>query len=231
MGNRTTICVGLGVVLLVVAPLTGCGGDDEETPAEKPVDGMFVGKVAGTDAFVAVVSAAAGKDKREARVYVSDGSKLSESFAGSVQRNSFSATSDDEDAKAEGKLSNDSVTGTVKLPDGKTARYVAGRATATAGLYELTVSRKGALTGASAAGVGLTSKSKLRAPGRGALKFADGKRRKFVVTPASGADPGRVRAGEVRLIVLPDGAMSGAGVREGGATDGEPDFFIASSPQ
>ena len=60
--------------------------------------------------------AAAKKDRRDVAVYVSDGSPLNEWLPGSVLRNSFSASSDDHDTEAEGKLSGDSVTGTVKLP-------------------------------------------------------------------------------------------------------------------
>lgn len=233
MGKRARTCVGLGVVLLVSAAATGCGGDDDdgEAPAEKAVDGMFVGKVAGSDAFVAVVAAPGGKDKREAQVYVSDGTKLSEWLPGSVERNILTATSDDDDAQAQGKLRKDSVAGSLKLPDGRTARYEARRATAASGLYELTVSGNGRLSGASAAGVGLTSKSKLRAPGSGSLKFADGNRREFKVTVASDDDRGPLRSGQVRMIVLPDGQMSGAGVLGSNAGHGEPDFYISSSAE
>ena len=207
--------------LLLLAPLSGCGGDDEreDDQAQQPVDGTFVGKVAGTDALVAVVAAPAaeGQDKRDATVYVSDGSRVSESFQGSIAENSFTAASQD-DAEAKGELAGDSVKGSVELPDGESADYEAGRATGASGLYELTVSDKGTLSGASAAGVGLTSKSKLRAPGTGSLKFADGKRRRFKITPASEDSPRRIRDGDVRIVVLPDGQMSGAGA----------DFFIKS---
>jgi hypothetical protein len=221
--------VGVAVVaVLLFAPLAACGGDDDEREAEqKPVDGSFVGKLSGADALVAVVAAPAekGKDKRTATIYVSDGSELSESFTGSITRNSLTATS--EEVEAKGELAGDSAKGTVELPDGKSAKYEARRAIGAAGLYQLTVSKKGTLSGASAAGVGLTSKSRLRVPGKGALKFADGKRRKFEVTNASGGDRGPVRAGELKLIVLPDGQMSGAGARKAGAS--EPEFFLKAS--
>jgi hypothetical protein len=230
MVKGARICISLVPVLLLLAPLPGCGDDDEREVEQKPVDGTFVGKVSGTDALVAVVAspAASGKDKREAQIYVSDGNGLSESFAGSVERNSFTARSGDEGAETSGELAGESVKGTVELPDGKSARYEARRATGASGLYELTVSRKGTLGGASAAGVGVTSKSKLEVPGKGMLKLADGKRRKFEVTAASGGEPGPLRSGQVRLIVLPDGRMSGAGARGPGAGDGETEFFVKS---
>lgn len=51
-------------VLLLLAALAGCGGDEDEA---KPITGTFVGKVSDTDAFVAVVAAPAreGMDRGE----------------------------------------------------------------------------------------------------------------------------------------------------------------------
>jgi hypothetical protein len=227
MVKPAQLSVGL-VALVLLAPLTGCGDDErEDQQAERPVDGTFVGKVSGTDALVAVVASPGAKDPREARVYVSDGTRVSEWFQGEVRSNGFEAKTDD--AEAAGKLAGDSVKGTVKLPGGKSAGYEAARATGAAGLYELTVSAKGTLSGASAAGVALTSKSRLEVPGNGSVKFADGERRKFRVTAAPGSGPGRLRAGQIRLIVLPDGAMSGAGVRRPGSGDETADFFLQSA--
>jgi hypothetical protein len=45
-----------------------------------------------------------------------------------------------------------------------------------------------------------------------------------VVAAAPDGEAGRVRSGEVRLIVLPDGELRGAGARQAGAT--EPEFFV-----
>src|SRR5687768_5300620 len=96
------------VAALVVAPLVGCGGDDErdDEQGQRPVDGTFVGKVSDTDALVAVVAspAARGEDRRDVEVYVSDGRELNERLTGTVQRNRFTATSEDGDAEAEGEL-------------------------------------------------------------------------------------------------------------------------------
>ena len=118
--------------------------------------------------------------------------KLSESLEGPIENNSVSARS--EDAEAEGELTGDGVKGTVTLPGDESADYQASRATGAAGLYELEVARDGTMSGASAAGVGLTSKSKLRAPGSGSLKFADGKRHEFEITAASDKQRGPLRA-------------------------------------
>ena len=190
---------------LLLAGLAGCGGgEDRDADEARPdaVAGTFVGDVTGSDAFVAVVAAPAerGKDTRPVTLYVSDGGRLSESLAGTARGNSFDATSDDGDAKAKGTLQAGSVTGTITLPDGKDAAYRANAATAAAGLYDLTVSAKGRLSGASANGVGLSSEASLRAPGFGRIEFADGEKRRFELT-ADAPDPVRLGAGQVRMIV------------------------------
>lgn len=221
-------------LVLLLTPLAGCGGGDDrdrDKPAEKAVDGTFVGKVGDTSAFVAVVAApAAGKrDRRDVTVYVCDARRLCEWLSGSVSRNSFEATAEDRDADATGKLSAEAATGTVELPDGKTVRYNAARATGPAGLYDLTVSSDGDLSGASEAGVALKGTSTLPEAGRGTLKLADGRRLKFVVTRISADDPFRLRAGEARVIVLPGGQLRGA-AKSRMTDDAEASgFFIRSS--
>lgn len=219
-------------IVLPALMLAACGGGedaDEREAGPKPVDGTYVGKVSKSDAFVAVVAepAARGKDTRPVSLYVSDGGRLSVSLTGAAKGNSFTAASDDDKAEAKGELKADAVSGTVKLPGGEELSYRASRATAAAGLYDLTVSAKGRLSGASANGVGLTSPSSLRAPGFGAIKFADGQRRRFELTTEGAPDPVRLGAGQLRLIVTPDGKLSGAGAAK--SNDGkELDVFIRS---
>jgi hypothetical protein len=215
---------------LLMAPLPGCGGDDGGGGNE-PVTGTFVGRVQGTKAFVAVVASPAreGEDKRNVTVYVCDARRICELFSGSASGDDFEASSDDRDAKANGKLSAKAVTGTIELADRKPIRYKASQATATAGLYDLNVSSNGRLRGASAAGVGLTGRSTAPRPGTGSLKLADGKRLRFDVTSYSAGDPIRLRAGQVRLIVLTGGQLRGAGKSRRTAGGGESEFFIRSS--
>jgi hypothetical protein len=221
IGRRTRSCASLAVLLLLLLGVAGCGDDErEDDQGGRPIEGTFVGKVAGTDALVAVV--AAGGD---ATVYASDGAGGSAELSGAIADNRFSAEAGG--ATAEGELTRDSVKGTVELPGGESGDYEARRATGAAGLYTLEVARDGTLSGASAAGIGLTSKSRLVVPGTGALKFADGERRRFRVTAAPEGERGRVRSGELQLIVLPDGEMRGAGAREAGAS--EPEYFVKSA--
>jgi transposase-like protein len=233
------VAVAAAVVFLVV-PLPGSGGDDgpqagkaeQAARTEQAVDGSFVGKVSRTKAFVAVVAApAAGEqDSRAVQVYVSDGRGLSEWLSGSILDNSFVAKSEDGDTEAKGKLSGDSVTGTVELPGGKTVRYEASPPAGAAGLYDLTVSSDGKLSGVSAAGLAVKGKITLRKRGTGMLKLADGERLEFDVTRNRAGDLIRLRAGQVRLIVLPGGQVRGVGKsRPTAAGGGERGFFIRSS--
>lgn len=228
---------------LALTPVVGCGGggdgggdgdkaaQGDRKAREKAVDGTFVGKLAGTDALVAVVASppVGKKPERDVTVYLSDGERLSEWFAQSVSSNEFAAASDDRDARAKAKLSGKAVSGTIKLPDGKTARFRAQRATGPAGLYELKVTSEGKLKGASSAGVGLTGAATLSEDGEGTLKLADGKRRKFDVHGDVAAEGVRLKAGQVRLIVLRGGELRGVGKqRPAGSSDGS-HFFITSS--
>ena len=217
------------VVLILLVPLAGCGGDDdgEADKKAKPVDGTFVSKVDGTQAFVSVVAAppAKGQDKRVVTVFACDAKSLCEEFAGSASGNSFTLRSAGEKGQAKGTLSADAASGTVEPPDGKTLRYKAPQATATSGLYDLTVSTRGKLRGASAAGVALKGNVKLPPPGSGSLKLADGKRLKFAVV-AGPRKSVRLRPGQVRLIVLPNRQLRGAGrSRKGGKST----FLIRST--
>jgi hypothetical protein len=213
IGSRIT--VGLAVPLVLALVGCGSGGDGDEGTAEKAVAGTFVGKAAGTNALVAVVAAplAGEQQKRDVSVYVADGKRLSEWLPGSISGNSFTAASDDGDAEITGKLSGKAVTGTLKLPSGKTVGYQAGPATGAAGLYDLEVSNKGKLSGASAAGIGVKGKTPLD-DGTGTLRLADGTRRKFDIT-GNDAKPSSLRAGQMRLIVLGDGELTGAGMPSG----------------
>lgn len=218
------------VVAVVVAALHGCGGDDREDKVETPIDGTFVGTVSGTSAFVAVsvTPPTENQERREVTVYVSDGSRLSKLFSGTATGNASTVTSDDE-AEAKAELTAEAATGTLQLPDGKTARYTARRATAAAGLYNLAVASNGRLTGASAAGVALEGTSTLPEPGGGTVRLADGTRLKFQVrTRPAGAVKG-LDSGEVRLIVLPDRRLRGAGRNRSTADGGDLDIFLRSS--
>jgi len=213
-------------------PLAGCGGDDDDDGDEKdkngtPVAGTFVGKLPETDAFVAVAAAppARGEDRRQVTVFVCDGKSVCEWFPGAATGNSFSASSEDDDAKAEGELSDKAAKGTVELGDEEPVRYEASSAPATAGVYNLSVSAKGKITGASEAGVALTGNVDLPPPGTGRLKLADGKTVKFDAAKGPADGTLGLRPGQLRLIIQPDRKLTGVGMNRGDTSL----FFVRSS--
>ena len=239
MVRRTRIWTCLGVIAILVLSVLGCSGGDEGgdgdtgtgANAEKPIDGSFVGKVSGTKAFIAVVAAPAdeNEDKRGVQVFISDGRRLSEWFSGTIEANSFTAESADGDAEAKGDLSEDSVKGSVELAEGKKVTYKASQLGGASGLYNLTISANGKLSGASAAGLGVEGEIKLGRRGTGMLRLADGGRVKFDVTPSAAAGGVPLRGGQVQLIVL--GGEQVRGVGKSRRTEGRPasDFFIRSA--
>jgi hypothetical protein len=225
------------VLALLPAALAGCGGDDDdgngndnEGDRERqaaPVSGTFVGKLSGSEQFVAVVAAPApkGQDRREVSAFVCDADQVCSWFSGATTGNEVVAKAEDGETEAEVSVSRKGATGTVQLPDGESGRYDARLATATSGLYDLTVTRRGKVTGASAAGVGLTGSVTLPPPGEGRLKLADGTRIRFEVVENSAGEGAAVEAGQLRLIVLPEGEVRGAGLARGDSGAG----FLARS--
>jgi hypothetical protein len=222
------------VALLLPASLAGCGDDDddgnENQDRARPVAGTFVGTLKGSEELVAVVAAPVveGQKRREVSAFVCDARRLCAWYSGASAGNRAVARAAEGGAKTEIELSRQGATGSVELPEGNTGQYTAREATATAGLYDLTVAAGGKVTGASAAGVGLTGKVTLPPPGSGRLKLADGTRLKFEVTETTAADGAQLRAGQLRLIVLPDGEVRGAGKSRG---EGGSEFFVHSAPK
>jgi hypothetical protein len=220
------------VAAVLLAPLAGCGDDDDgndnnDNGESAPVSGTFVGKVRGSEQFVAVVAAppAERQKRRDVSAFVCDGDRVCTWYTAVTSGNDVVAKPEDGKGQTDVELKRSGATGSVELPSGKKASYNAREATATAGLYDLTVSRKGKLSGASAAGVGLTGSLTLPPPGNGRIKLADGRRLKFRVVENSAGDSALVRAGQLRMIVLPNGQVRGAGKSRGG--DGA-DFLVVS---
>jgi hypothetical protein len=238
MTKRTGIWAWFVVVVLLITPLVGCSGDggsngdraetSDTGKDDEPIDGSFVGQVSGTKAFIAIVAAPAqgNEDTRRVQVFISDGRRLSESFSGTIRDNSFVAESADGDAEARGDLGEDSVTGTVELPDGKKVSYKPSRPGGASGFYDLAISAKGKLSGVSAAGLGVAGRIEL-VTRTGVLRLADGRRVRLDVDEDPAADL-RLRAGQVRLIILPGGEVAGAGKSPLASEGGSSVFFIRS---
>jgi hypothetical protein len=140
----------------------------------------------------------------------------------------FSARAEGGEGEADGKLTRRSASGSIELPGGESVSYKVDRATAAAGVYNLTVSANGRIRGASAAGVALTGTSTLPEPGRGTLKLADGSRLKFRTTRTT-TETGSLKAGQLRLIVLPGGQLRGIGKTRQTEDGDQLVFFIRSA--
>ena len=220
--------------MLLIAFAAGCGGDDGDNSDDaeqtsRPVAGTYVGKVSRGNTFVSVVAdpPSKGQERRAVTVYACDAKSICELFSGSATGNEFTATAEGAEGKAEGELRRKRATGSIEV-DGESVRYKADRATAAAGVYNLTVAANGRIRGASAAGVALTGTSTLPEPGRGTLKLADGSRLRFQITRAS-AGAGALDAGQLRLIVLPSGQLRGIGKTKQSEDGEQLVFFVRSA--
>jgi hypothetical protein len=235
LAGRSGVRTAFAAAAILLASVAGCGGSDDDDGDEteqqaNPVEGTFVGKASKSDTFVSVVAdpASKGQERRAVTVYACDASRRCELFSGTATGNEFSASAEGGEGKADGKLTRRSASGSIELPGGESVSYKAGRATAAAGVYNLTVSASGRIRGASAAGVALTGTSTLPEPGRGTLKLADGSRLKFRTTRTS-AEIARLEAGELRLIVLSNGQLRGVGKTRRAEDGDQLVFFVRSA--
>lgn len=234
MGERplTRLLIwGLLAGLALLVPLAGCGGDDNNgdgdgSGSSGEISGTFVGETKDEDAFVAFVAPAEGEEGGETSFYICDASRFCESLSASMSGGSLEASSDESEASAEGEVSDETMEGTVDLPDGESTTFKAEAATAASGVYDLTVSDDGKIRGASEAGVALTGESSLPEPGSGSLKLADGTRLDFAATEDPAAAAMGLQPGQVRLIVLENGELRGAGRPKG---DEGAYFFLRST--
>ncbi len=114
--------------------------------------GVYYGKVDRvTDQFVMVVDQPAGSPDRRVRVYLSDGEAPPEGniewFVGPLTGSSVNLTSASKKAMLAADIGNDSVKGTVTLPDGRSRSLFAVPAGDGAGIYEVTVDANGTYRG------------------------------------------------------------------------------------
>jgi hypothetical protein len=235
LAGRSGLWTAFAAVVILLASAVGCGGSDGDDGDEaerepRPVDGTYVGRVPKSDTFVSVVAepASKGQERRAVTVYACDAERLCELFSGSSTGNEFSASAEGGEGEADGKLTRRSASGSIELPGGESVSYKADRATAAAGVYNLTVSANGRIRGASAAGVALTGTSTLPEPGRGTLELADGSRLKFRTTRTS-AEIARLEAGQLRLIVLSNGQLRGVGKTKPAEDGDQLVFFVRSA--
>lgn len=112
------------VILLASLLLAACGG------GAQTVSGSFVGKVDGSDAFIAVVLHTNG----EVTAYVCDSSSISEWFKGNVDGTSLDLTNTS-GARLTADLTPDSFTGTFTASDGSPLTFTVQQEDEPYGLY------------------------------------------------------------------------------------------------
>ncbi len=112
------------LVVLMSLLLAACGG------AAEPLSGSFVGKVDGSDAFIAVVLHTDGA----VTAYVCDSTTISEWFKGSVDGASLSLTNAD-GARLSADLAAGSFDGTFTTSEGISLNFSVTEADQPAGLY------------------------------------------------------------------------------------------------
>jgi hypothetical protein len=125
-GARLTL-VGTLLALLVAT----CGGDGNTTTApRRTITGSFVGKVEGSDAYVAIVSGGA----EGVLAYVTDGAWSVDWLDGQLTGRT-AALSNEGGATLDAKFRRGTLTGSFTRPRSPTLRFTARRGEAPAGLY------------------------------------------------------------------------------------------------
>ena len=127
--------------------------------SEPPTPGIYYGRVALTTDKLAFDVNDLPDGRKLVRAYVSDGEPEPEGdvewFSVTVPGPTFSATSASRNARIEGTIAADGVSGTLTLPDQPARRYFAGPAGEGAGIYDVTVAPDRTHTGASEEGARL----------------------------------------------------------------------------
>lgn len=107
--------------------------------AQTPLAGSYVGKVQGSQAFIALV-----RSENKLIAYVCDGKEQVQWFRGAVGPNGALEVRTEAGWRLLGALSAEGVKGTVTFADGKTLEYSATPATGEAGLYRYEATVDGA---------------------------------------------------------------------------------------
>jgi hypothetical protein len=124
--------------------------------SEPPTPGVYYGRVAmTTDKLAFDINQMAG-GQRQLRAYVSDAEPEPEGdiewFSAPISGDTFDVTSASRNARLQGRIEADGITGMLTLPDGVARRYFAGPAGEGAGIYDVTVADDRTHTGTSEEG-------------------------------------------------------------------------------
>jgi hypothetical protein len=195
--------------------LAGCvgPGQEEEKKSAPPVAGSFVGEMpdVGEDGtFVAVVASGAAEEgaELEVRAYLC-GEEVNEWFWSSVAGNDLELSSDS-GWRLEGQLTSDAASGTITPPDSASVPFEASPATGIAGLYDVTLSADGQLSGSSERGGRIEGQIADRAQGddypiSSTITPPEGQPQDFELLASSNAPA------DFRLIALADGRIKVGG--------------------
>ena len=205
----------VSLLALLGLSVVGCGGQqqggsqgkEEESP--QLVTGSFVGEIQEIDSFVALVADEPqdGEEAREVRAYLCDGLTINEWFRGSVTGDDLDLSSENE-VRLKGQLTSDAATGTFTNLNGDSVPFEASPATGIAGLYNVTLSDDGTLSGTSERGGQLEGQlgDQLQDgsyPVSGTITSPDGETQDFEAFASPEA------SGNLRWIALPDGRIRG----------------------
>lgn len=213
-GVSSPTVVGL-MLMLVLWLVAGCAspGQEKEKGSQAsggPVVGEFVGEIPEADTFVALVAEEPqeGGDTREVRAYLCDDESINEWFVGSASGDELQLTSES-GVQLLARLTGESSTGTVTLTDGRSFPFEALPATGIPGLYDVSTTSGGQVSGTSWSGARLEGQ-RADSPQEDGNYLISG-----TIIPTEGqlgefkAEVAGTEATEGRFIVLPDGRLKG----------------------
>jgi hypothetical protein len=223
-----TLLLGL-VLTLVLALLARCSSEEETAVA-----GQFVG-AASHDTFVAVVAdePVTMDSERKVQIFVCDGKPqgIAEWFTGEVAGNTFDLTSVSGNTQIQGSLTQTSATGTLTLPEGRRLDFDASRTRVRegGGIYELTSTPQGDLSGSSQNGAQLVGHIESNGTVIGTIIVPDSETIDYAwgVVTASG---GRVVLPDSYTVIVRNGAQEARG-RSGDIRGGNPGDIALTSLQ
>jgi len=198
--------VAVAALIILSFVLAGCGDDDDEQAATtegqeavgQPVTGEFVGRVEGRDDFLVAVVTEGEGDSRTVKVYVcSEEEQVAEWFPGSpTEENVIDLESEDGDSQAEVTLTAGGANGTVTLADGKPLDFEAAPAQGIGGLYDVTISEDGKLSGKDPVS-GATTEGQVSSEPTGEKPFVYPVRQSYT---APDGESVKVRSGATELV-------------------------------
>jgi hypothetical protein len=214
------------VLTLILALLVRCGGEEEQAIA-----GQFVG-TASDDTFVAVVAdePVTVDGERKFQAFVCDGKPqgIAEWFTGSLAGNTFDLTSVSTNAQIHGTLAETSTTGTVTLPDAQSRDFDGSRTRLREGdgIYELTSTSEGQLSGSSKNGAQLVGHVESNGTVIGTIILPDFETIDYAWRVVS--ESGGVVQPDSYTVIVRNGAQEARG-RSGDVQGGNPGGIVFSS--